>query len=53
MSENNDDLLDLKTVCCGADYVKKGRAHWICEECKEDRSVELVLNYEAMERDND
>ena len=46
-----DDLKDLKTFCCGANYLKVSRAFWVCDDCKQDRSLEFVLIYEAMVKD--
>lgn len=41
---------DIVTMCCGAKYKCQGRAKWICEDCKEDRSLEYVLMIDSQEK---
>ena len=43
---------NLVTMCCGAKYKCQGRAKWICEDCKEDRSAEYVLIYDSMVKED-
>ena len=34
---------NYKTLCCDADYYKKGRAHYCCETCGDDVTLDLML----------
>ena len=46
----NEEINNLKTFCCGADYIQPMRYKWICEECKEDRSVEFIMMIDSQEK---
>ncbi len=37
-----------RTSCCKAKYKAVGRAHWVCEKCGKDVSMEVVLFYNCM-----
>lgn len=45
-----EEIEDLKTFCCGANYVQKRRYVWICDDCKEDRSTEFILSIDSQEK---
>lgn len=32
-----------KTNCCQGDYIRKGYLHYICETCRADRTLQLML----------
>lgn len=44
------DLEDLKTVCCGANYIRLGHQRYVCDDCKQDKSFEFIQMADAMDR---
>lgn len=32
---------DYRTSCCEVNPIRKGRAHYICSECKDDVTMEM------------
>jgi len=46
----NPELDDLVTFCCGANYIRKGRARYICDDCREDRSIEFIMMIDSQEK---
>ena len=46
----NSELDNLVTFCCGANYIRKGRARYVCDDCKEDRSIEFIMMIDSQEK---
>lgn len=43
MENENSETWLTHSMCCNADIVRKGRAHYRCAKCDKDLSLELVL----------
>lgn len=43
-----NELDSLHTICCSASYKRIGRANYVCSECNEDVSVELLLRVQSI-----
>ena len=46
----HEEINNLKTICCGANYIQPMRYKWICDKCKEDRSVEFIMMIDSQEK---
>lgn len=45
------EIENSKTICCNADWYRKGRADFRCKECDRDVTIEIMLLYKAMEEE--
>lgn len=45
------DETNIKTSCCNAEWYRKGRADFRCKQCEKDVTLEIVLIYDALEKD--
>ncbi|WP_167571721.1 hypothetical protein [Aquimarina algiphila] len=41
-----------KTLCCEAEYIKKARSHYVCEQCKDDVTIDLMMMHTYDPKEN-
>jgi tRNA(Ile2) C34 agmatinyltransferase TiaS len=42
------DISKVKTLCCNAEWYKKGRADFRCKKCEKDVTMQMLFAYEAI-----
>ncbi len=52
ISKQDKQIEALRTLCCNAEYVRKGRADYECSHCKTDVSMEFVFLMDAIMNGN-
>lgn len=48
MFDKMKEFNNYKTVCCGSEFYKKGRADYRCKKCDKDVTLELVYVWEML-----
>jgi hypothetical protein len=46
-------MRSYRTSCCTAKSKGVGRAHWVCEKCGKDVSMEVVLFFDCMAKEEE
>lgn len=48
MDEIDKKIIKAKTMCCKAEWYRKGRANLRCRKCEKDVTLEIVFLYKAL-----
>ena len=48
MDEIDKQIVEYKTLCCKAEWVRKSRANFRCKKCDKDVTLEIMYLYEAL-----
>lgn len=51
MNKIDKQIQKAKTICCKGEYIRAGRAKYLCSECNSDVTIELVFLYMALDED--
>jgi tRNA(Ile2) C34 agmatinyltransferase TiaS len=48
MDKVDKQITEAKTMCCKAEWYRKGRADFRCRKCDKDVTLEIILLYKTL-----